>query len=271
MLATLPVDLPAQKEAVLLKNLKSLPSLLVAYSGGVDSSYLMHTAHVALGSEAIGLIADSPSLAREELEAARQLANTKGWKIVEVKTQELEEENYASNPANRCFFCKHEMFTRMSEYAAGHGISAIAYGENIDDLRDHRPSRPAAVQFDLLAPLQDANLSKAEIRELSRRAGLPTAAKAAQPCLASRLPTGQRVTRSALAQIEAGEALMRQAGMRIVRLRHLGNTAHLEAGPDDWTLFVLPEIRAKLARDLQQLGFADVTFADTPYRGPSLR
>lgn len=251
--------------------LSEMPGVLVAYSGGVDSTYLMHEAHQVLGESAVAAIADSPSLPRAELERALAWAQKQGWRLEVLATQELEDERYASNPLNRCYFCKHEMFARMEAAAHRLAVPILAYGENADDEGDSRPSRPAAKEFALRAPLQEVGLGKAAIRALSQAAGLPTHDLPAAPCLASRLPTGRRVTRAALARIEAGEAIMREAGLRVLRLRDYGEEARLEAGPEDWPLFTQAAWREELARNLQKLGYATIRFAETPYQGAGLR
>lgn len=251
--------------------LSPLPGVLVAYSGGVDSAYLMHAAHAILGERAVAAMADSPSLPRAERQRATDLARDRGWKLEILSTAELENEAYASNPPNRCYFCRYEMFSQMEAAARRLNLPVLAYGENADDLHDSRPSRPAAREFTVRAPLQEAGLGKAEIRALSRQAGLPTHDLPAAPCLASRLPTGRRVTREALARIEAGEALLHASGLRVVRLRDHGNEARLEAGPDDWPLFCRPSWRRKLAQKLQSIGYERISFAEAPYQGAGLR
>ncbi|MEM1058208.1 MAG: ATP-dependent sacrificial sulfur transferase LarE [Verrucomicrobiota bacterium] len=251
--------------------LSRLEGVAVAFSGGVDSAFLMHEAHAVLGDGAVAAVADSPSLPRAELRRATGLARERGWRLEVMATRELENESYARNPLNRCYFCKQEMFARLASLARRLGLPAIAYGENADDWRDDRPSRPAAREFAVLAPLQQAGLRKAEIRELSRRAGLPTHDLPAAPCLASRLPTGRRVTRPALARVEAGEALLRAAGLVIVRLRDHGESAAVEVGPQDLPRLADEALRRQLARKLRQLGYRSVAFRETPYRGAGLR
>jgi uncharacterized protein len=260
-----------EKESNLLDFLRSQPSLLVAYSGGVDSAYLLHAAVLALGTRARGVIADSPSLPRRELAEAVELARQRNWPLEVIQTRELDNPAYAANPVNRCYFCKHELFACMEAHARLRGETRLAYGENADDAHDFRPGQEAAREFRVLAPLREARLTKAEIRSLSASAGLPTAGKAAQPCLSSRLPTGQPVTREALRKIEAGENLLRNAGFRIYRLRHLGEKARIQVAPDEKPRLDEPSLRLDLEKELKALGFSSVEFDSEGYRGASLR
>lgn len=261
------------KAALLRERLRALPALWVAYSGGADSAYLLHEAWETLrplGREVRGVIADSASLPRAELAAALALAESRGWAVDRIETRELDNPDYAANPLNRCYFCKAELFTRMEERARAAGIVHLAYGENADDAGDFRPGRQAADEFRVLSPLREAGLAKTEVRALSHAAGLPTHDKIAMPCLSSRLPTGRPVTRGALAQVEAGEDRLRAAGFRVVRLRHLGETARVQLGPDD-----LPRLddgaRGALEKEIAALGFARVEFDPQPYQGAALR
>ena len=261
----------AEKEGILRAGLASLPSLVVAYSGGVDSAYLLHVAHEVLGERVHGILADSPSLPRHEHDAAIALASARGWPLKVIVTRELDNPLYVANPLNRCYYCKQELFDRLDAYAQEHHVARLAYGENADDAGEFRPGQMAANELCVLAPLRDAGLTKAEIRELSRRAGLPTADKAAQPCLSSRLPTGHSVTIEALAQIEAGEKLLRESGFRIYRLRHLGETARVQVAPEELPRLSDDTLRQSLAAELNALGFAQVEFDPEGYRGASLR
>ena len=227
-----------KKIAELHRILRQHTPLLIAYSGGVDSAFLLAAAHRALGQGATGAIADSPSLPRQALADALALAESVGAPVEVVQTQELANEDYASNPINRCYFCKAELFSRLDEMARERGFAAIAYGENADDARQVRPGLRAAQEFAVVAPLKEAGLTKAEIRELSREMGLPTADAPAQPCLSSRIPHGTPVSVEALGMIEAGEAFVRSLGFRVFRVRH-----HQDGeGP-------LPRARVQIAPD----------------------
>ena len=214
-------DLVEQKGLLLREILQRHAPLLVAYSGGVDSTLLLAVAHQTLGEQVIGIIADSPSLPRATLTEAIRIAREIGAKLEVVQTTELEDPRYAANPMNRCYFCKAELFTRMDEIAKDRRFAAIAYGENADDPAHLRPGSQAAAEFSVIAPLKEAGLTKTEVRELSRRLGLPTAESPAQPCLSSRIPHGTPVTREALDYVERGEAIVRQFGFRVFRVRYL--------------------------------------------------
>ncbi len=193
--------------------LRAHAPLLVAYSGGVDSTCLLAVAHRVLGDAVLGVIADSASLPRRALNEALSVAGSIGVRVKIIATKELEDERYTSNPWNRCYFCKAELFGRMISLARECGFSAIAYGENADDPAHLRPGSRAAAEFAVLAPLREAGLSKAEVRELSRLYGLPTADAPAQPCLSSRIPHGTAVTREVLRLVEQGEEVVRSSGI----------------------------------------------------------
>lgn len=258
-----------EKREQLRASLASLPSLAVAYSGGVDSAYLMHVAHEVLGDRVCAVLADSPSLPRHEHDAAVALAYAQGWTLHRIATHEMDNPQYVANPVNRCYYCKQELFDQLQHYAESHRLARIAYGENADDAHQFRPGQQAAREFEVLAPLRDAGLTKAEIRELSRRAGLPTADKAAQPCLSSRLATGLSVTTTALSQVEAGENLLRAAGFHIYRVRHHGNRARILVSPEELPRLAEPALRSSLTRDLLALGFAEIEFDPAGYVPPA--
>ena len=197
----------ATKDARLREILLTRAPLLIAYSGGVDSTLLLAVAHQSLGGQATGIIADSPSLPRASLAEALQVAKEIGISVEVVATTELDDPRYAENPMNRCYFCKAELFTQMDRVAAERGFAAIAYGENADDPAHLRPGSQAAAEFSVIAPLKEAGLTKADVRALSRLLGLPTADAPAQPCLSSRIPHGTRVTREALDRVLADQAV----------------------------------------------------------------
>lgn len=226
---------------ILLRN----APLLVAYSGGVDSTLLLAVAHGLLGERVSGVIADSPSLPRAALDEALHVAGAIGASVEVVQTSELEDPRYAGNPVNRCYFCKSELFARMDRIAGERGFAAIAYGENADDPAQLRPGSRAAEEFSVIAPLKEAGLTKADVRELSRRMGLPTAEAPAQPCLSSRIPHGTPVTREALHLVEQGEAIVRQFGFRVFRVRY---QAHEKGGRPGARLQISREEQDRVSR-----------------------
>ncbi len=200
--------------------LKSYGSCLVAYSGGVDSVFLARVAHDVLGSRALAAIADSPSLPRRELQEALDIAAKFSFPVRVLQTQEFANENYTANPANRCYFCKHELFEELTPLARAENFAVIAYGENASDTGDFRPGAQAAAEFQVRAPLKEVGLTKAEIRELSAHLGLPTADKPQMACLSSRVPYGETVTPEKLRMIEQAEYVLRDLGFHDVRVRH---------------------------------------------------
>jgi pyridinium-3,5-biscarboxylic acid mononucleotide sulfurtransferase len=200
--------------------LQGYGSCLVAYSGGVDSVFLARVAHEVLGRRALAAIADSPSLPRRELQEALDIAAKFGFPVRAIKTQEFANDNYTANPSNRCYFCKHELFEELTPLAKAEQFAVIAYGENASDTGDFRPGAQAAAEFQVRAPLKEAGLTKAEIRELSAQLGLPTADKPQMACLSSRVPYGEAVTPAKLRMIEQAEYVLRDLGFRDVRVRH---------------------------------------------------
>jgi uncharacterized protein len=248
---------PEAKEAALLAELKTYDSLAVAYSGGVDSSYLADTAHEALGARALMIIADSPSIPRTELQEAIALAEQRGWNLRVIQTDEHTNEAYLQNKGDRCFYCKNELFSRMANEVAGLGISVLAYGAIEDDKGDIRPGTQAAANHRVVAPLQNAALGKAEIRELSRKRGLPTATKSSFACLGSRFPTGTRIDLAAMKRIETAESLLRERGYVQYRVRHHGDLCRIEVEPADFNRIVAE--RQEIIAALKALGYRFVT------------
>ncbi|MCE9608771.1 MAG: ATP-dependent sacrificial sulfur transferase LarE [Chthoniobacter sp.] len=262
----------AEKLTRLRAQLRAHAPLVIAYSGGVDSAYLLAEAHATLGAQVLGVIADSPSLPRQALADALALAEKIGARVEVVRTDELANPDYATNPPNRCYFCKAELFTKLDALAADRGFRAIAYGENADDMQQVRPGRQAATEFSILGPLRDAGLTKAEIRALSRALTLPTADAPAQPCLSSRIPHGTPVTTAALGMIERGEAHVRSLGFRIFRVRHLAENpdaprARVQIAPEEMPR--LPQLRADLEAGLRAAGYAGVEIDPAGYRSAS--
>jgi uncharacterized protein len=259
------------KEQRLREILRARTPLLVAYSGGVDSTLLLAVAHAEIDDKVTGLIADSPSLPRASLAQAIRVAEAFGARTEVVATTELEDPRYAENPVNRCYFCKAELFTRMDAVARDRGFAAIAYGENADDPSHDRPGSRAAAEFSVIAPLREAGLTKAEVRELSRRMGLPTADAPAQPCLSSRIPHGTPVTREALGFVEKGEEIVRRFGFRVFRLRYQ-HTATDSGRPDALLQISAPEqeklttTRETMIEALSACGFGRVAIDPEPLR-----
>lgn len=252
--------------------LRSYESCLIAYSGGVDSAFLAFVARLALGSKALAVIADSPSLPRRELEEALELADAFDFPVRVVKTKEFQNADYLSNPNNRCYFCKHELFSEMVPLARAEGYHVIAYGENASDVGDFRPGAKAAAEFQIRAPLKELGLTKAEIRTLSQELGLPTADKPQLACLSSRVPYGEAVTPEKLSMIERAENFLRDLGFREVRVRHHelkhGPLARIELDAAEMPN-ALPSF-LKIAESLREIGYAHVTLDLQGYRRGSL-
>ncbi len=266
---TLPPVL-AGKVAALERELESCAPLLIAYSGGVDSACLLAFGHRVLGNgQMLGVIADSPSLPRAALAAALALAERLGAPVEVIRTAEMENPQYAANPLNRCYFCKSELFVNMERLASERRFAALAYGENADDPAHLRPGSQAAREYRVLAPLKSAGLTKAEVRELSRHLGLPTADAPAQPCLSSRILHGNPVTVEALGMVEAGEEWVRSLGFRIFRVRHSAGAdgqprARVQIAPEE--MGTLPLLSNKVEAGLRAIGYLDVEFDPEGYR-----
>jgi uncharacterized protein len=288
----------ADKLKQLRETLRGYGSCLLAYSGGVDSAFLARVAQETLGGKFLAVIADSPSLPRRELADALALAEQCAFPVRVIHTREFADENYTSNPANRCYFCKHELFEQLAPIARAEGFAVIAYGENASDAGDFRPGTRAATEFQVRAPLKEAGLTKAEIRELSAQLGLPTADKPQMACLSSRVPYGEAVTPEKLAMIEQAENVLHDFGFHDVRVRHhelspksevrspksdsgasrpstftlrtLQHLARIELGPAEIPRFLEDGISAKVADALKQIGYAHVTLDLQGYRRGSL-
>jgi len=260
----------AAKRAALDARLRSLGRTLVAYSGGVDSAYLAWAAHQALGTGMLAVLADSPSLARAQMEDALAFAQEQHIPLHIVATGEMEKPAYTQNDAARCFHCKDELFTVMEEVRAARSFDTVAYGVNRDDQGDFRPGQQAARQHGVAAPLLEAGLGKAEIRELARAAGLRLWDKPASACLSSRIEYGRAVTPEALAQVERGEDALRALGFRQFRVRHHGALVRLEIAPEELPRALTPEMAAQFTRIFRGLGFTYVTLDLEGFRSGSM-
>jgi uncharacterized protein len=260
----------AVKLAMLEGRLRQLGRLMVAYSGGVDSAFLAATAHRVLGDQMLAVLADSASLARRDLEQACEFAFTWGIPLQVVATEELENPDYARNDGNRCFHCKDELFNTMKLLGEKLGFGSIAYGMNADDTRDYRPGQRAAQQHEVLAPLAEAGLTKAEIRVLSKTAGHSLWDRPAAPCLSSRVEYGRKVTREVLEQVERAEESIRQLGFREFRVRHHGDLARVEIARAELPAALTLEMLDAITSALKQAGFQYVTLDCAGFRSGSL-
>ena len=258
------------RAARLESRLRALPSLVVAYSGGVDSAFLAWSATRLLGSRALCVTAESPSYPERHRLMAVTVARQFGFHHEIITTDELSRPAYRANAPDRCYHCKHELYTRLTTLARDRGIAAIADGSNADDRRDYRPGRRAAREFGVISPLDEAGLSKADIRELSHDAGLPTWDEPASACLSSRIPYFSEVTDAKLRTIERAEDAMRALGFRIVRVRHHDQVARLELAPEEMPRAVEPEMAAAIHRAITALGFRFVALDLKGYRLGSL-
>ena len=258
------------KEAALIRALENLPSLVVAYSGGVDSAYLAYAATRVLGSRALCVTADSPSYPERHRRMAIRLAAQFGFHHEIIRTDEMARPEYRANHADRCYHCKHELYTHLSAIARARGIVAIADGSNAGDRGDYRPGRQAAREFGVRSPLDDAGLLKDDVRELSRRAGLPSWDEPASACLSSRIPYFSEVTDTKLRMIERAESALRDLGFRVCRVRHHDDLARLELGRDELPRALDPEIADAIDRELRSIGYKHVTLDLRGYRMGSL-
>jgi uncharacterized protein len=262
-------DLPAKRQR-LQAHLRSLGRTLVAYSGGVDSAFLADAAHQVLGDNMLAVIADSPSLARFQLQDAIAFAQERQIPLEVVATQELERPEYVRNDAVRCFHCKDELFTLMEEFRRQRGFQCIAYGVNADDQGDFRPGQEAARQHQVAAPLLEAGLGKQEIRELAREGGLRGWDTPASACLSSRIEYGRPVTREALAVVEQGEEALRGLGFRQFRVRHHGQIVRIEITREELPRALDPDMTEKFTRIFKALGFTYVTLDLEGFRSGSM-
>jgi uncharacterized protein len=258
------------KRGTLDSRLRGLGRTLVAYSGGVDSAFLAWAAHQVLGNDMLAVIADSASLARSQLADAIAFAREQGIPLEVIATAELDRPEYIRNDASRCFHCKDELFTVMESFRLAHDFHSIAYGVNVDDQGDFRPGQAAARQHHVAAPLLEAGLTKQEVRELARTAGLRIWEKPASACLSSRVEYGRAVTREVLEVIEQGEDALRNLGFRQFRVRHHGDIVRIEIARDELSRALTSEMAVEFARIFKSLGFKFVTLDLEGFRSGSM-
>jgi pyridinium-3,5-biscarboxylic acid mononucleotide sulfurtransferase len=260
----------ASKRAALDRALRALGRTLLAYSGGVDSAFLSWAAHQVLGEDVLAVIADSPSLARTQLADAIAFAGEHGIPLKVVATNELDRPEYSRNDGSRCFFCKDELFTVMEDFRREQGFESVAYGVNLDDDGDFRPGQLAAEQHRVAAPLRDAGLTKQDIRDLARSAGLRIWDKPASACLSSRIEYGRPVTREALSTVEQGEDALRALGFRQFRVRHHGEIVRIEIARDELPRALDSGMAATFTATFKALGFKFVTLDLEGFRSGSM-
>lgn len=257
----------AQNKILKLKNiLLSMESVVVAYSGGVDSSFLLKVAFDVLGNKAKGILAISPSFSSREYEKAIATAKFIGAEIEIINTHETEDERYVENPINRCYFCKSELFNKVEAYAIQKEYKNMVDGSNFDDLKDHRPGMQAAKEKKVRSPLQEAGLTKQDIRELSKSLNLPTWDKEALACLSSRFPYGERIDVKKLRMVEDAEYYLYDLGFRNIRARHQKSTLKIEVDPADVHLFFNEELRQKVIKKMKEIGYTYITVDLEGYR-----
>ncbi len=259
-----------QKKQQLDARLRSLGRVLVAYSGGVDSAYLAHAAHQVLGDQMLAVLADSPSLARAQMEDALAFAHEQSIPLKVINTDEIEKPEYVRNDAMRCFHCKDELFTVMERFREQVGYEAVAYGVNLDDQGDFRPGQKAARVHGVVAPLLEASLGKQDIRDLARAEGLRVWQKPASACLSSRIEYGRPVTREALLQVEQGEDALRALGFEQFRVRHHGNLVRIEIAREELARALQPWMADEFMKIFKVLGFTYVTLDLEGFRSGSM-
>ena len=259
-----------EKRRQLVNIINDMGSVIVAYSGGVDSAFLAAVAHEVLGDKALSVTANSPSLAPSELEDAIALATDQEIHYEIIETKETEREDYQANNPDRCFFCKDELYSHLIKFADQRGYTVITNGTNVDDLGDYRPGLEAAKQYGVRSPLVEADLTKQDIRDLSKEMGLPTWDKPAQACLSSRIPYGTMVTVEALTRIAKAEHFLRSKGFKQLRVRHHETVARIEIEPKDFQALLDESIRNEITEYFKSIGYSYVTMDMNGFRSGSL-
>lgn len=260
----------SEKYTVLKEIVKKAGSLTVAFSGGVDSTFLLRVAADVLGERVIAVTAKSSTYPEREFKEAEAFARRLGVKHIVIFSEELEIEGFADNPADRCYFCKHELFGKVVDIAKQYGMAFVADGSNVDDVGDYRPGMRAVKELSVISPLKAAGLTKQDIRDLSKELGLPTWDKQAFACLASRFPYGQKITREKLAMIDQAEQFLIDLGFRQVRVRHHGDLARIEVGAQEIGRFFLEDLMPQVYDKLKKIGFTYVSLDMKGYRTGSM-